>query len=59
VGLVPGQDCPQVSFSEDQHPVGGLGAGGEHEPFRVGVRPGASGRNLHGLDAGVGQDRVG
>ena len=32
--------------------------GGEHEPFRVGVRAGASGRDLHGLDTGAGQDRV-
>src|ERR1019366_8463149 len=47
VGLVPGQDRPQMSFAEDQHPVGHLGPGGEHEPFGIGVRPGTSGRDLH------------
>jgi ferredoxin len=47
-----------MSFAEDQHPVGDLGPGGEHEPFCVGVRAGASGWDLHGLDAGAGQDRV-
>jgi hypothetical protein len=26
-----------MSFAEDQYPVGDLGAGGEHEPFGVGV----------------------
>ena len=30
----------------------------EHEPFRVGVRPGASGWDLDCFDADVGQDRV-
>ena len=33
--VVPGvlcEDRPQVSFTEDQHPVGDLRAGGEHEP---------------------------
>jgi hypothetical protein len=44
---------PKISIG-----VGDLGPGGEHEPFRTGVRARASGRNLHGLDAGVGQDRV-
>jgi hypothetical protein len=47
-----------VPFTEDQHPVGSLCPGGEHEPFRVGVRAGTSGRDLHGLDTGTGQDRV-
>jgi hypothetical protein len=31
---------------------------GEYERFRVSVRARAAGRNLHGLDAGVGQDCV-
>jgi hypothetical protein len=33
VRLVLGQDEPQMSFVEDQHPVCDLGPGGEHEPF--------------------------
>jgi len=47
-----------VPFTEDQHPVGDLRPGGEHEPFRVGVRARAPRRYLHRLDAGAGQDRV-
>ena len=47
-----------MPFAEDQHPVGDLGTGGEHEPFRVSVRARAAGRDLHGLDAGSGQDGV-
>jgi hypothetical protein len=58
VGLVFGHHCAQVPFTEDQHPIGHLGPGGEHEPFGIGVRPGASGRDLHRFDAGAGQDRV-
>jgi hypothetical protein len=56
VGLVPGHDRPQMSFAEDQHPIGQLRPRGEHEPFRVGVRTRASGRDLHRLDTGAGQD---
>src|SRR6266581_5247393 len=37
-GLVLGKDAAQVAFAEDEHPVGDLGPGGEHEPFGVGVR---------------------
>jgi hypothetical protein len=58
VGLVPGQDRPQVPFAEGEHPVDDPGPGGEHEPFRKGVRPRASGRDLHCLDTGGGEDRV-
>ena len=47
-----------MPLAADQHPVGDLGPGGEHEPFRISVRPRAAGRNLHDLDAGIGQDRV-
>jgi hypothetical protein len=54
MGLVLGQDRPQMPFTEDQHPVGDLGPGGEHEPFRIGVRSRAPRRNLHDLDAGTG-----
>jgi len=28
-----------MSFAEDQHPVGELGPGGEHEPFGITVAP--------------------
>ena len=58
MGLVLGQDRPQVPLTEDEHPVGDLCPGGEHEPFRVSVRPRASRRDLHGLDADVRQDCV-
>ena len=47
-----------MPFAEDEHPVGDLGPGGEHEPFRISVRARAAGRDLHDLDAGIGQDRV-
>ena len=39
VGLVLGQDRLQMPLTEDEHPVGDLGPGGEHESFRVSVRP--------------------
>ena len=39
VDLVLGQDRPQMPFAEDQHLVGDLGPGGEHEPFRISVGP--------------------
>jgi hypothetical protein len=55
---VPGEDRPQVAFAEDQHAVGDLDPGGEHEPFGVGVRARASGRDLRYLDAGAGQGRA-
>ena len=38
LGLVLGQDRPQVPSAEDEHPVGDLCPGGEYEPFRVTVR---------------------
>jgi hypothetical protein len=44
--------------AEDQHPVGDLGPGGEHEPFRMSIRARAPGRDLHGLDARADQNRV-
>jgi hypothetical protein len=58
VGLVLGQDHPQMPLAEDQQLVGDLGPGGQHEPFRLSVRARVPGRNLHRLDTGVGQDRV-
>jgi hypothetical protein len=39
MGLIPGQDRPQMPLSEDEHLVGDLGPGGEYEPFRVSVAP--------------------
>ena len=47
-----------MSLAEDQHPVGDLRPGCEHEPFRISVRARAPGRDLHRLDTGAGQDRV-
>ena len=47
-----------MPFAEDQHPVGDLGPGGEHESFGVSVRARASGRDLRCRDAGAGQGRV-
>ncbi len=58
VRLVLGEDQPQVSFAEDQHRVCDLRPGGAYEPFGMGVRPWAWGRNRHGLDTGTGQGRV-
>ena len=43
VALILGQDRLQMSLAEDQHPVGDLGPGGEHESFRVSIRARASG----------------
>jgi hypothetical protein len=58
MGLVLGQDRPQVPLAEDQHPVGDLGPGREHKPFRVGIRARAAGRDLHGPGAGGLEDDV-
>ena len=56
--LVAGQDSPQMLSAEDEHSVGDLGPGGEHEPFRVSVRARTPGRDLDRFDTGIGQDRV-
>src|SRR5690348_6710928 len=53
MGRVLIQDGPQMPLAEDQHPVGDLGPGGEHEPFRISVRFRAAGRDLHGLDTSL------
>ena len=58
MGLILSQDRPQVPLTEDQHPVGDLGPGGEHEPFRIGVRPRTPRRDLHHLDTGASQRRI-
>ena len=39
MALVLDQDRPQMPFAEDQHPVGDLRPGGEHEPFGISVGP--------------------
>jgi hypothetical protein len=58
VGLVLGQDRPQMPQAEDQHPVGDLHPCSEHEPFRISIRAGALGRDLHFFDTSVGQDCI-
>jgi hypothetical protein len=58
VSLVPVEDRPQVALAEDEHPVGDLGPGREHESFRVSVRARAAGWDLYDLDTSSGQDRV-
>ncbi len=52
---VLGQGAAQVAFAEDQHPVGELGPGGVHEPFRMRIRARAPGRGLPSLDARAGR----
>jgi hypothetical protein len=47
-----------MSSAEDEYAVGDFGAGGEHEPFRVGVGSRASWWDLAHSDADVGQYRV-
>jgi hypothetical protein len=48
----------QVVIVQGLHPVGDLGPGREHEPLRMGIRAGTSGRDLDRFDASAGQDRV-
>ena len=47
-----------MPFAEDQHPVGDLRPRCEHEPFRISIRARTPRRDLHGLDAGIGQHRI-
>jgi hypothetical protein len=58
VGAVLGEDGPQVPFAEDQDAVGEFGSGGSDEAFGEAVRSRASGWDLDGVDAGVGEDGV-
>ena len=58
VHRVSGERPAQVSFAEDQHSVGELGADGQHEAFGVAVRAWAPRWNLDHLDSCVGQDGV-
>jgi hypothetical protein len=55
MGFIAGQDCPQVPSADDQHLIDDLGPGGEHEPFRIGVRLRIPWRDLHHFDAGTSQ----
>jgi hypothetical protein len=47
-----------VPFTDDEHPVGHLGADGEDKSFRVGVGPRATRWNPARADAGIGQYSV-
>jgi hypothetical protein len=47
-----------MSLPEDEHSVGDLGSGGQHESFGEAVRPRTPRRDLDHLDARVRQDRV-
>src|SRR5687768_11349531 len=47
-----------MSWADDEHAVGYLGAGGEDEPLGVSVRAWAPWWDLADGDASVGQDRV-
>ena len=58
MGGVLGKHTAQVLLAEDQHPVGDLGADGQHEAFGEAVRAGTPRRDLDHLDARVRQDRV-
>src|SRR5712691_7588512 len=58
VGLVFGQDRPQVPFAEDEHPVGDLRACGQDESFGESVRARAPRRDLYGPYPGTGQDSI-
>jgi hypothetical protein len=58
VSAVLGEDGPQVAFAEDEDAVGEFGSGGQDEAFGEAVRSRASRWDLHGVDAGAGQDGV-
>jgi hypothetical protein len=58
VGVVAGEDVPQVSFAEDQNAVGEFGSGGADESFGEAVRSGTAWWDLYGVDAGAGEDGV-
>jgi hypothetical protein len=58
VGAVLGKDGPQVPLTEDQDAVGEFGSGCQDESFGEAVRSRAARRDLHGVDARVGQGSV-
>jgi hypothetical protein len=49
-----GHHAAKVSFAEEQYPAGYLRPGGEHEPFRIGVRARTPGRDFNRFDAAIG-----
>src|SRR3954447_10297669 len=55
---VLGEHLAQVTFTEDQHAVGELGADRQDEAFGVAVRSWAAGWDLDHGDAGAGEDGV-
>src|SRR4051794_6323764 len=58
VRRVYGQHPAEVSLPEDQHPVGQLGADGQHEALGEAVRRRTPWRDLDHVDAGIRQYRV-
>ena len=58
VGAVTSEDGQQVSLAEDEDAVGEFGSGGQDEAFGEAVGPGTWRWDLHGVDAGAGQDCV-
>ena len=58
VGGVPGKHLTEVPLAEEQHPVGDLGADGQHEAFGEAVRPRTPWRDRHHRDARVRHHRV-
>ena len=49
---------PQVTLAEDQDALGEFGSGGQDEAFGHAVRSRASGRDVDGVNPGVGEDGV-
>jgi hypothetical protein len=47
-----------MALAVNQHPVGHLDPGGEHEPFRISIRPGHPRRGLHGPYTLAGEDVI-
>jgi hypothetical protein len=58
VGGVSSKDDPYVLFAEDQDAIGEFGSGRPDEAFCEAVRSWTARRDLHDVNAGVGQDRV-
>jgi hypothetical protein len=59
MGAVLGKYGPQVPLSEDQDAVGEFSSGRQYESFSEAVRSRTSRRNLHRVDARVGQVSLG
>jgi hypothetical protein len=58
VGDIPCEHGPQVTFADDEKPVGDLAPDGADEPLGIAVRSRTSRRNLDHLDTSAGQDSV-